>query len=95
MDNVVLLRPVPDPVEELELNDEETDLDGLQALNFHEIDGFLEKISPFFPCPARLVHIGGLCRGNVLACYTHVHALGTASWAPSLVEAAVRFRSNV
>jgi cobyrinic acid a,c-diamide synthase len=35
----------------------------------------------------------GLCRGNILACYTHVHALGTESWAPSLVRAAVRFRS--
>ncbi|OHB72512.1 MAG: cobyrinic acid a,c-diamide synthase [Planctomycetes bacterium RBG_13_63_9] len=36
----------------------------------------------------------GLCQGNVLACYTHVHALGTESWAPSLVRAAVRFRSG-
>jgi cobyrinic acid a,c-diamide synthase len=34
----------------------------------------------------------GLCSGNVLACYTHVHALGTDSWAPSLVRAATRFR---
>lgn len=37
----------------------------------------------------------GLSIGNVLACYTHVHALGTESWAPSLVRAAVRFRSRV
>ncbi|HUT11263.1 MAG TPA: cobyrinate a,c-diamide synthase [Thermoguttaceae bacterium] len=35
----------------------------------------------------------GLCRYNVLACYTHVHALGTESWAPSLIRAAKRFRS--
>jgi len=36
----------------------------------------------------------GLCYRNVLACYTHVHALGTESWAPSLVRAAVRFKSR-
>jgi len=36
----------------------------------------------------------GLCHGNVLACYTHVHALGTERWAPSLVQAAVRFKSH-
>ncbi len=35
----------------------------------------------------------GLCRGNVLACYTHVHALGTESWAPSVVRAAQRFKA--
>lgn len=35
----------------------------------------------------------GLCRHNVLACYTHVHALGTEKWAPSVVQAAVRFKS--
>jgi len=33
----------------------------------------------------------GLVHRNVLACYTHVHALGTESWAPMLVRAAVRF----
>jgi cobyrinic acid a,c-diamide synthase len=33
----------------------------------------------------------GLCLHNVLASYTHVHALGVTSWAPSLVRAAVRF----
>jgi cobyrinic acid a,c-diamide synthase len=27
----------------------------------------------------------GLCRGNVLATYTHIHALGTPQWAPALV----------
>jgi len=36
----------------------------------------------------------GLCRHNVLACYTHVHALGTESWAPSLVRAAARFNAR-
>jgi cobyrinic acid a,c-diamide synthase len=36
----------------------------------------------------------GLCRGNVLACYTHLHALGAESWAPSLVRAAVAFKSR-
>ena len=30
----------------------------------------------------------GLCRYNVLALYTHVHALGTESWAPAMVRAA-------
>ncbi|MHC4695459.1 MAG: cobyrinate a,c-diamide synthase [Planctomycetota bacterium] len=37
----------------------------------------------------------GLCRHNVLASYTHVHALGTESWAPSIVLAAERFCSRV
>ena len=36
----------------------------------------------------------GLCCRNVLACYTHVHALGTASWAPSIIRAAVRYGSH-
>jgi cobyrinic acid a,c-diamide synthase len=35
----------------------------------------------------------GLCRGNVLATYTHVHALGHARWAPAVVQAAARFRA--
>jgi cobyrinic acid a,c-diamide synthase len=30
----------------------------------------------------------GLCYRNVMACYTHVHALGTEGWAPGLVAAA-------
>ena len=30
----------------------------------------------------------GLCRANVLALYTHVHALGTPQWAPGLIERA-------
>jgi len=36
----------------------------------------------------------GLCYRNVLACYTHVHALGTESWAPSLIDAATRYNSG-
>jgi len=32
----------------------------------------------------------GLCYRNVLASYTHLHALGTESWAPGVVRAAVR-----
>jgi cobyrinic acid a,c-diamide synthase len=34
----------------------------------------------------------GLCRGNVLASYTHVHALGTMDWASSVVEMARKHR---
>lgn len=34
----------------------------------------------------------GLCRFNVLASYTHLHALGTDRWAPAVVQAARRFR---
>jgi cobyrinic acid a,c-diamide synthase len=37
----------------------------------------------------------GLCRNNVLACYSHLHALGAERWAPGVVGAAVRFRSRV
>jgi cobyrinic acid a,c-diamide synthase len=33
----------------------------------------------------------GLRHRNVLACYTHIHALGTESWAPALVRTAARF----
>ncbi len=36
----------------------------------------------------------GICRYNVLASYTHVHALGTESWAAAVVEAAVRFKNS-
>lgn len=36
----------------------------------------------------------GLCRNNVLACYTHLHALGALDWAPGLLKAARRFRSD-
>jgi len=34
----------------------------------------------------------GLCRHNVLASYTHLHALGVESWAPAIVRAAARFK---
>jgi len=34
----------------------------------------------------------GIVHKNVLATYTHVHALGTPQWAPALVAAADRFR---
>lgn len=34
----------------------------------------------------------GLKKGSVLASYTHIHALGTVEWAPSLLRAAARFR---
>jgi cobyrinic acid a,c-diamide synthase len=37
----------------------------------------------------------GLCYHNVLASYTHVHALGTEKWAPSFVEAAAQFKSRM
>jgi cobyrinic acid a,c-diamide synthase len=37
----------------------------------------------------------GMVRNNVLACYTHVHALGTEVWAPAVVGAAARFRQGL
>jgi cobyrinic acid a,c-diamide synthase len=36
----------------------------------------------------------GLCVGNVLASYTHLHALGATDWASALVRTAVRFKSH-
>jgi cobyrinic acid a,c-diamide synthase len=36
----------------------------------------------------------GLMRKNVLASYTHIHALGMEGWASSMVRAAARFRST-
>ncbi len=36
----------------------------------------------------------GLYRRNVLACYTHVHALGVENWAPSIIREAVRFKGR-
>jgi cobyrinic acid a,c-diamide synthase len=36
----------------------------------------------------------GLCRGRVLATYTHIHALGAPGWAPALVAAARLFRQE-
>ena len=34
----------------------------------------------------------GICVNNVLATYTHIHALGTPGWAPALVLAARQFK---
>jgi cobyrinic acid a,c-diamide synthase len=36
----------------------------------------------------------GLCRHNVLASYTHIHALGTPQWAPALVARAQLYRNS-
>jgi cobyrinic acid a,c-diamide synthase len=36
----------------------------------------------------------GLCVGNVLASYTHLHALGTADWASAVVQAARRLKDQ-
>ncbi len=36
----------------------------------------------------------GLCYNNVMATYTHVHALGTPQWAPALIHQAVKFRKQ-
>ena len=38
--------------------------------------------------------LDGLCRNNVLATYTHIHALGTPQWAPALVAKARHFRQK-
>lgn len=37
----------------------------------------------------------GICIHNVLATYTHIHALGTPQWAPALVAKARRFRQGI
>ncbi|MCK4468348.1 MAG: cobyrinate a,c-diamide synthase [Desulfobacterales bacterium] len=36
----------------------------------------------------------GLCYKNVLATYTHIHALGTPSWADALVQNAISYRNK-
>jgi cobyrinic acid a,c-diamide synthase len=36
----------------------------------------------------------GLCFKNVLATYTHLHALGTPEWAPALASAAASYRKQ-
>jgi cobyrinic acid a,c-diamide synthase len=36
----------------------------------------------------------GLCRKNVLATFTHVHALGTPEWAEGIVGKARQFRAG-
>ncbi len=35
----------------------------------------------------------GVCHKNVLATYTHIHALGTPSWATALVSKALAFKA--
>jgi len=35
----------------------------------------------------------GICYQNVLATYTHIHALGTPLWAKAMVDAAISYRS--
>jgi cobyrinic acid a,c-diamide synthase len=37
----------------------------------------------------------GLCHNNVLATYTHIHALGTPEWAPALVRQALLFKAGI
>jgi cobyrinic acid a,c-diamide synthase len=37
----------------------------------------------------------GLCIYNVLATYTHIHALGTPEWATALVKKAIAYRENL
>jgi len=36
----------------------------------------------------------GICYKNVLATYTHIHALGTPSWAPALVRNAIDYQQK-
>ena len=36
----------------------------------------------------------GVCVNNVLATYTHIHALGTPAWAPALVEKALVYQAR-
>jgi cobyrinic acid a,c-diamide synthase len=36
----------------------------------------------------------GLCRKNVLATFTHLHALGTPQWAEGLVDSARRYHAG-
>lgn len=36
----------------------------------------------------------GFCRANVLATYSHIHALGTPEWAPALVARAREYRNK-
>jgi cobyrinic acid a,c-diamide synthase len=39
--------------------------------------------------------LDGVCVNNVLATYTHIHALGTPGWAVALVDQANRFRKTL
>ncbi len=36
----------------------------------------------------------GVCYKNVLATYTHIHALGTPGWAPAMVKNAMQYRTS-
>ena len=36
----------------------------------------------------------GICYKNVLATYTHIHALGTPNWAPALVRNAITYQQK-
>jgi cobyrinic acid a,c-diamide synthase len=36
----------------------------------------------------------GICYKNVLATYTHIHALGTPHWAQSLVRNAIAYQEK-
>jgi cobyrinic acid a,c-diamide synthase len=36
----------------------------------------------------------GVCVNNVLATYTHIHALGTPAWAGALVKRAYQFKTD-
>jgi len=37
----------------------------------------------------------GLCYKNTLATYSHVHALGTPSWAKAMVAASISYRDSL
>jgi len=39
-------------------------------------------------------HRDGVCYKNVLATYTHIHALGTPSWAESMVRNAIAYKKS-
>jgi cobyrinic acid a,c-diamide synthase len=39
-------------------------------------------------------NMDGLCYKNVLASYTHVHALGTKEWADGIIQAALRYKNR-
>ena len=36
----------------------------------------------------------GLCYKNVLATYTHIHALGTPEWAEGMIKKAAEYRKR-
>jgi len=37
-------------------------------------------------------NLDGVCYKNVLATYTHIHALGTPAWAESMVRSAMDYK---